>query len=488
MVMEFSINWLASLTFVVDWLIKLAFIFYIPKKRKPSSAIAWLLLLFLIPGIGIILFLIIGSPKLSRKRRLEQAAVDRMIDDAHSSENTSVYKGLPKEKFQRIKSITELNKALGKLPLTQGNSVKILPEYNKAIDDIVTELNKAKQFIHMEYFIIALDETIKPIFDALELAVKRGVEVRVMFDGVGYRSYPRRKEMTKILTDIGVEWHIMLPFRLSLKEYNRFDLRNHRKILVIDDSIAYIGSQNLVDRTYHRKDDIYYDELVAKLSGPVVRQCNVIFAGDWFFETGEKLSRLTDAKSKDIPAKTGDVLAQIVPSGPGYETLNNAKLFATLIHKAEKRVFITNPYFVPEDAILDAITSASHRGVEVNILNSEAIDQWMVGHAQRSYYEELLNAGVNIYLYKKPILLHSKHITIDDDIAVIGSSNMDIRSFELDLECVVVVYDKSVVKDLQKVQKLNLKRTRKIKLSEWQKRDSWSKFKDSLARLTAAIQ
>jgi len=484
--MNFSTNW-PVLAFLVDWAIKIGFLLYIPRKRKPSSAIAWLLVIFLLPGIGILLFIVIGSPKLSKKRRRDQVLVDNMISKATANYENEL-KHLSKEERSRVQSIVDLNRSLGKLPARAGNSFKILPEYNKAIDNIVAEIKKAKEFVHIEYFILALDETTQPIFDAMEGAVRRGVKVRLMFDGMGFRAYPRRKEMKKLLTDIGVEWHIMLPPTFNLKNYNRIDLRNHRKILVVDDRVAYIGSQNLIDRTYHRKDDIYYDELVAKMTGPIVRQCGVIFAGDWFFETGEKLNKLTDPKTRKMPAKTGKVLAQLVPSGPGYEDSNNAKLFAKLIHKAENKIVITNPYFVPEEAILDAITSAAKRGVDVSIINSEAMDQWMVGHAQRSYYEELMNAGIKIYLYKHPVLLHSKHMTIDDDIAVIGSSNMDIRSFELDLECIVVAYDKGVVKDLQKVQKYNLGKATKINLATWRQRGFWDNFKDSIARLTAALQ
>lgn len=477
----------AVLFFLIDWAIRIGFLLYIPRKRKPSSAIAWLLVIFLLPGLGILLFLVIGSPKLSKKRRLMQADVDRMIEKA-TVDYEDELRGMSESEKLRIGSIVALNHSLGKLPARDGNSLTILPEYNKAIDNIVTDINKAKEFVHIEYFIIALDEITQPIFDAMQKAVDRGVKVRLMFDGMGYRAYPRRKEMKQLLTDIGVEWHIMLPPKLRFKQYNRIDLRNHRKIVVIDDRVSYIGSQNLIDRTYHRKDDIYYDELVAKMTGPIVRQCSAVFAGDWYFETGELLSKVVDPKQRPLPAKTGKVLAQLLPSGPGYMTLNNAKLFASLIHKAEKKIVITNPYFVPEEAILDAITSAARRGVEVTIINSEAMDQWMVGHAQRSYYAELMEAGINIYLYKKPVLLHSKHMTIDDDIAVIGSSNMDIRSFELDLECIVVAYDCDVVKQLNKVQKANLSRCAKVNPKTWHERPFFDKFRDSIARLTAALQ
>ncbi len=482
-----NINWLVVLSFLIDWVLRIGFLLYIPQKRKPSSAIAWLLVIFLLPGLGILLFLIIGSPKLSKRRRRKQQEIDKLIANTTKHTDDDLGNLSPSEK-ERVASIVALNRSLSKLPATAGNKFKVLPEYDRAIDDIVTEIKRSKEFVHLEYFILALDKTTQPIFDALGEAVERGVKVRVLFDAMGYRAYPRRGEMKKLMTALGVEWHMMLPVRLKPKDYNRIDLRNHRKILVIDDRVAYIGSQNLVDRTYHRKDKIYYDELVVKMTGPIVRHCSAIFAGDWYAETNERLTEVIDPKKRALPPRTGSVVAQLVPSGSSYETLNNSKLFVSLIHKAQKSLVITNPYFVPDDAMLDAVTSAALRGVEVSIINSEAMDQWMVGHAERSYYQELLAAGINIYLYKQPILLHSKYMTIDDDIAVIGSSNMDIRSFELNLECVVVAYDKSVVKDLRKVQEYNLSRSKKVNLTSWRKRSFWVKFLDSIARLTAALQ
>lgn len=466
--------------------LRLWFLLYIPYKRAPSSAIAWLLIVFLVPEIGILLFFIIGSPKLSKRRRALQKQIDAMILRASAEMSTQVKK-LPDAQLERISSLVSLGTALGSMPLSLGNSAKILPEYDKAIADIVTEIGKAKEFVHLEYFILALDGTTEPLFNALERATKRGVSVKVLFDALGFRKYPNKHQMMQRLSDSGIEWRRMLPIRFG-KNYNRPDLRNHRKILVVDDRVAYLGSQNLIDRTYHRKDAIYYDELVVKLTCPVVRQCSVLFAGDWYAESNEQLLSLVDPKKRPLPQQTGTVPAQVIPSGPGHEVLGNLQLFNQLLYAAKKRVVITNPYFIPEESLMVACKSAAQRGVEVVIINSEAMDQKAVGYAQRSYYEELLEAGVKIYLYKAPILLHSKHMTIDDDIAVIGSSNMDIRSFALDLECIVALYDTSVVKDLRKVQAHNLKLSRRLKLSDWRGRPLHTKFFESIARLTSALQ
>ncbi len=179
---------------------------------------------------------------------------------------------------------------------------------------------------------------------------------------------------------------------------------------------------------------------------------------------------------------------QIMPSGPAYQYENNLKFFVSLIQGAEESVTITNPYLVPDESLLNALVSASLRGVKVSILNSESIDQWMVGHAQRSYYEQLLKAGITISLYKKPKLVHEKFIVVDDNVAVIGSSNLDIRSFELNHECIVVVYDKVTAQTLTKHHHEFRKASRTLTLEDWRKRSNWHSFLDSIARLTSALQ
>lgn len=476
----------AVVIFTVEWILRLWFLLYIPRKRHPSSAIAWILLVFISPEIGILLFFLIGSPKLSKTRRKQQSYIDSLI-----VKKTRLYddrtKGLSTEELSRYKPIMDLAQSLGKMPVSTGNTADIFPEYDKAIVEITKQINLAQQFVHLEYFILTLDETTQPLFDALEKAVKRGVKVRVHFDALGIRAFPNNKKMMSELTRMGVEWHKILPIRLG-KRYNRPDLRNHRKIVVIDDAVAYLGSQNMIARTYHRKDEIIYDELVVKLTGPIVRQCNTIFVGDWFAETGQQLRSLVDPDKRPLPEETGTVTAQVIPSGPGYDVLGNLQLFTQLMYAAKSRIFITNPYFVPDESLMVACKSAAQRGVEVIMLNSEVMDQAGVGNAQRSFYEELLEAGVKIYLYNAPILLHSKHLTIDDDIAVIGSSNMDIRSFALDLECVVALYDKKVVTDLKRVQATNLKRSTQLSLTKWRNRPLKKKFIESITRLTSAIQ
>jgi len=382
----------------------------------------------------------------------------------------------------------KLNASLGKLPAIAGNAVELLPEYNAVFARIAADIDTAQRFVHFEYFATSRDEETEAIFAALDRAASRGVKVRMLMDHLGSRKYPNFKEMQERLTAVGIEHHISLPLHFFGANYTRIDLRNHRKIVVIDGQIGYTGSQNLITRNYFRKDAIYYDELVARIRGPVVAELEAAFATDWYSERGILLTRQNAPEVAIQPRAEGEVLCQILPSGSGFEDENNLKLFTALIHAAQHKLVITNPYFIPDDALMTAVTSAAQRGVDVTLVNSEASDQFLVSHAERSYYEQLLTAGVKVYRYKDPILLHSKHITVDDDIAVIGSSNMDIRSFILNLEVTLICYAPSVVADLRKVEAVDLSRCNQVTLHEWQSRSTSEKFYENISRLTAALQ
>lgn len=482
--MDLPIITISAVTLIIDWILRIIFLIYVPRGRKPIAAMAWLLIIFIIPIVGVLLFLAIGSTKLSRRRRNQQHSIDALIDSTTSAID-EVPSGLSGVEEERYVPLIKQNKALTKLPAHRGNTVTVIDDYQKILDTMIDDINDAKQYVYIEFFIIALDRTTQPFFAALEAAAKRGVSVHVLFDAVGSRKYKGYAKMKRRLTKIGVRWRRMLPFSLLPGQYNRPDLRNHRKIVVIDNVAAYIGSINLIDRSYQRTDGIVYDELAVRMTGPIVQQCAAVFSGDWFSETNEAPSTLLEPITA---TEDRGVLAQILPSGPAYDHENNLKLFVSLLYTAKHRVVITNPYFVPDDALLTAAISAVKRGVEVIIINSQVKDQWMVGHAQRSYYEQLLDAGVTIYLHNAPVLLHSKHVTIDDDIAVIGSSNMDIRSFQLNLECVVTIYDKAIVARLVEIQEKNIADSHHVTITEWQKRPPHKAFFDSMARLTASLQ
>ena len=487
-----TLNWaiLTTIAAIVGWIIAVVMLFIVPVNRKPSSATAWLMLIFLLPYLGLVIFLLLGSPKLSKRRRAQQHTMDDLIAKAVAEAKTQ--KELAALVDPEIPPLYEpyilLNTNLGNMPAFSGNSVELLPEYSSVFARIAEDIDHAHKFVHIEYFALSRDEETEGVFAAMERALSRGVKVRVLMDHLGSRRYPSFKEMGERFTAAGIEHHLLLPLHFFGANYNRPDLRNHRKIVVIDGQIGYTGSQNLIKRNYFRKDAIYYNELVARLSGPVVAELGAAFITDWYSETGILLNRQSAPEAAFEPKAAGDALCQVLPSGSGFENENNLKLFTSLIHAARHTLVITNPYFVPDDALMTAITSAAQRGVDVSLFNSEASDQFLVSHAERSYYEDLLKAGIKIYQYQAPILLHSKHISIDDDIAVIGSSNLDIRSFQLNLEVTLVCYDAKVVADMRQIEASYLRKSRLVNVSEWETRPAREKLYENISRLTAALQ
>lgn len=474
--------WILGFIYLVDFTVRLWLLAYIPKNRKPTAATAWLLLIFIVPLYGTILFFIIGNTKLSKVRLRDQKYITRLFKKytAHLREA-----GLIATIDTSHEGAAKLAESLTGLAPTRGNAIKIMSGYDAIIHHMTAKVKTASQYIYVEFFALALDETTEPFFAALEAAQRRGVTVYVLFDYFGSKKYPRYKEMKERLSAQSIKWHVMLPIRLRPSKYNRPDLRNHRKIVIIDNTDAYTGSLNMIDKTYHRKDDISYIELVAHLQGPSVNELAAVFASDWYSESREALGHFMENSALSTK---GSQVAQIIPSGPGYPYENNLKYFVTLIQNAQRSIVITNPYLVPDESLLNALISAALRGVTVSVLNSEAMDQWMVGHAQRSYYEQLLRAGVRISLYKKPQLVHEKYASIDGTIAIIGSSNLDRRSFELNHECTIALYDDAVAKKLAAHHTEFLMRSTPIQLKTWLKRSAWQSFLDSVARLTSALQ
>ncbi len=476
------------LALIVDFIIRVISIIVVPRNRRPTSATAWLLAIFLIPYFGVLFFLLIGSYKLPKRRRLKQQEIDRFI--LESTEGIERVKRDP-EWPEWLDSVVALNRNLGSMPLVGGNSATLVGDYQASLDEMAAEIDRAERYVNVEFYILSLDQTTGPFFDSLEAAIRRGVTVRVLLDHIAsFRTRDYRKTI-KRLTAIGALWHLMLPVQPLRGKYQRPDLRNHRKLLIVDGRVGFMGSQNVIDRTYNKRSNIRrgleWKDLMVRLEGPIARALNAIFITDWYQETDELLARDTvEEGATSVP--TEDLACQLVPSGPGYDTANNLRLFLALLYYAQKRIVITSPYFVPDESMLTAITTAVQRGLKVEMFVSEIGDQALVYHAQRSYYEALLRAGVKIWMYRKPYILHAKHFTIDDDIAVVGSSNMDMRSFLLNMEVSLMVRGTQFVSEMRRVEDGYRAISRELTLDEWMKQPLRSTVLDNLARLTSALQ
>jgi cardiolipin synthase A/B len=478
----------------LGWAIIVASLFIVPRNRKPGAATAWLMLIILQPYIGLALFLMIGSPKLSGYRRLLQRRANEIIAVRvrEAQDDPEVEDFFEPSLPPNFEPLIQLNAALGGMPACVGNKVDLIPGYNDAIAALTDAVKTARLYVHVEFYILALDATTEPFFQALEDARRRAVPVRMLIDHVASRGFPRRKEMTERLTSAGVDWHWSLPVRPFSNHRNRPDLRNHRKLVVIDGMVAFTGSMNMIDATYGRRRNLergqHYIEMVARVEGPVVLELNAVFMTDWFSENGTPFDTTTPSARELRTNWSGSSLCQVLPSGPGYDNDNNLRLFTTLIHAARERVVITTPYFVPDDSLMIALTSAAQRGVAVTLISAGVSNQFVVYYAQRSYYEELLHAGVRIFLVRKPLLLHAKHVSVDDEVAVIGSSNLDMRSFTLNLEVTLLVYDREVVQALHRAEIEFRARANQLSTDSWRRRPLPARLLENLARLTASLQ
>ncbi|MGH1562176.1 cardiolipin synthase [Mumia sp. DW29H23] len=477
--------WIATALYLADLAIKVIALGVVPRNRRPSSGMAWLLLILIIPFGGILLFLMLGRTSLGRRRHAQQAEVNAEVAERTAPVPTL---GTDFDGPAYVQSAATLNRNLGALPAMPGNAIALYPGYADSIAAMTAEIERAQSFVHVEFYISAWDDVTAPFFDALVRAKGRGVTVRMLFDHLGSRGIPGYQEFLTRLEAAGIDAHAMLPIHPLKGQWRRPDLRNHRKILVVDGGVAFTGSQNLTEPGYNKpknhKAGREWVELMARVEGPVATALNVLFATDWYSETGEKL----EDEIGVVAPPSGEVEAQVIPSGPGFATENNLRLFTTLIYSAQKRLSITSPYFVPDESLLYAVTTAAQRGVEVELFVSEQGDQFMVFHAQRSYYEALLRAGVRIYFYPAPWILHAKFFSVDDDVAVLGSSNMDMRSFALNYEVSLMMLGPDIVAKVRDVEDEYRRVSKELTLDDWLARGRGSAYIDNVMRLTAALQ
>ncbi|MEJ1092070.1 cardiolipin synthase [Microbacterium istanbulense] len=495
--------WVVTLYLIIDITVRVIAVIVVPRNRRPTAAMAWLLAIFFIPVLGVLLFLIIGNPKLPRARRRKQQRVNEYIaETAESLHFGSLRPNAP----AWWPPLIEMNSRLGALPLSGDNGAHLISNYQESLDAMAEAIRGAQTYVHIEFYILQSDDSTEGIFAAMEDAAARGVPVRVLLDYWANRWKPRYKKTLARLEAMGADWHLMLPVQPLRGRIQRPDLRNHRKLLVVDGAVGFVGSQNVTDSSYNLpkniKRGLHWVDLMAKVDGPVVASINAIFLADYYAETDSFAgypAEITDRSQvpETVPEGvdltlalpgSGDLDCQVVPSGPGFEVENNLRLFLVLLYAATDKIMMVSPYFVPDESLLQAVTAACDRGVDVQLFVSEEGDQAVVYHAQRSYYEALLRAGVRIWMYPKPYILHTKSLTIDDQVAVIGSSNMDMRSFGLNMEISMLVRGEEFVKELRGVEDEYRRLSRELTLHEWMQQPLRSTVLDNLARLTSALQ
>ena len=450
----------------------------VPFRRSPEAAKGWLLFVFFLPWPALALYLLIGRPTYPKWRRARFTRLPVVLQALKEQVEMVTARQEPELPANLVQATT-LIQNLGHLPSLDGNCIELLSDYDGVIDRLVTDIDRAEAHVHLVFYIFADDKTGHKVIDALARATARGVTCRVLIDALGSRAWAPR--VVKALSTCGVSVRLVLPVGLLRRKSARADLRNHRKIAVIDGKAGYIGSQNIVDADF--KPGITNQELMVRVMGPAVLELQAVFVADWFLETEEVIE---DPNLFPAPEAAGNVVAQVLPSGPDYPEASVARLIEALVHGARKRVVITTPYFIPSEALLHALATAVLRGVRVHLIVSKPVDQILVSLAQKSYYAELLEAGVKIHLYRDK-LLHAKHMSVDNRVCLIGSSNVDMRSFTLNSEVSLVLFDRDVSSRLREEQERYFSLSDLLSLEEWNKRSLIAKTRENIARLMSPL-
>ncbi len=468
----------AFLYMVTEWTIRLGALLLVPLRRSPDSARAWLLLMLFLPVPGLIVYLLIGRPTYPRRRRARLQEATRLLEGAalEVAHSRACRRPVLSATFRQSERLIE---KIGTFPALGDNRVDLSADYGGVVDALVGDIDAARHHVHLLMYIFADDPTGNRVIEALARAAARGVRCRVLIDAAGSRPWARG--VTRRLRGSGIRVARSLPIAPWRRGSARADLRNHRKIVVIDGATGYIGSQNIVDAEAAK--GVVNEELVARLAGPAVIELQAVFAVDWFLETSEVLAGALYFPHRAGPGAT---TAQIVPSGPDYGEAELGPLTVALVHAARERVVITTPYFIPDAALLQALRTAVLRGIAVDLILPSVSDNRFVRLAQQSYYSELLESGVRLHLYKERFL-HAKHLSIDDEIVLIGSSNVDVRSFVLNAEVTLVVYGRATALALRAHQERCLAASEHLRASQWASRPVAAKLAENIARLVGPL-
>lgn len=477
-----NIAWLLVVFSLAEWTIRVAMTIVL--LRRPlaiQTKLAWLGLVYIFPEFGLLLYLLIGNTRLGRLRAQRHRETAAIIHERYVAGHSIA--GVDDSVPDDVESIVKQAEGVGGLPLTFGNLVELLGDTRQVIDRLVTDIDSAQSHVHLLFYTFRNDETGRQVADALERAAARGVDCRLLADAVGSTTIFRRNGLAAKLNAQGVHVRPALPvnlFRLGLK---RIDLRNHRKVAVVDGRIGYTGSQNIVDSDYGYKRSGIWIDLMARFTGPVVRQIQIVFIQDWSYEVGELLSG--DDLLPDL-APTGTIMAQIAPTGPTHDAATFRRIALAAIHSARHRIIITSPYIVPDEHTAIALSMAVQRGVDVTAVMPLVTDQFLAGAAAGAYVGLFVEQGIRVFRFR-PGLLHSKTMTVDDRFALVGTANLDVRSLRLNFENTALMYGEEITKRLRDIQQDYMAFSSEVTLEEWRSRSIVSQYISHAAALVSPL-
>ena len=461
-------------------------------RRSSSAALAWLAVLFAFPYFGVLLYLLIGEPKLGRARAKRQA-------ELHAFHEAFADRFLPPQsvplcetRFRQIARLVEVDAGYG---ATGGNSSRLLADTDAILQSFIADIDAAQHCCLLEFYIVEGSGRIAGVLQALMRAAARGVRCQLLADALGSQNFWRSSWPGR-LRAAGVELTEALPFGLARALWVRGDLRNHRKILVVDYRIAYTGSYNLVDpRLFKQNAGVgEWVDAVMRCEGAVAQELAAVFYGDWAVENDHNLSATLDRLNRYAnempdrarPAASGGALLQVIPSHPGSDTALVYDVLVNALNVAQESIIISTPYFVPDEALLNTIIIAARRGVAVTLIVPRRVDSRLVRYASRAYYRPLLDAGVCLKTFDAG-LLHTKAVVIDDRFALFGTVNMDMRSFYLNLEVSLALYTPDTVAAIRALLDGYLQQSEAVELKKWEQRRRLQRFIERCARLVSPL-
>lgn len=454
------------------------------ENRDPIKTVSWLLVLFLLPLLGIILYLYFGRNFRRNKFFLvkgitDELSIDHVLQEQLSRLNQQVF--IRNEKLVPMRNMMRLLLNNSKSLLTECNRVRILNNGRQTFGSMIYELENARHHIHLEFYIIEDDTIGNRIKDILVRKARAGLSVRVIYDGVG--SWSLSSGYIRELTEAGVEVGAFLPVRFYALA-NKVNYRLHRKIVVVDGRIGFVGGLNVADRYWRGlgKNAMWRDTHL-RIEGAAVRSLQTIFLMDWNFVKEQQVKQsglFPEVQVQD------QCLVQIVSSGPDSDYQSIMQAYFAAIASARQYVYLSTPYFLPNESILTALKTAALSGVDVRILLPEKNDSWVVGHSSRSYLREVLEAGVKVYFFMKGFT-HSKLMIVDDVFSSVGTANMDIRSFSQDFEVNALIYDEALTLSLKKDYLFDLEVSLELRLEDWLNRPVKDKITESVARIFSPL-
>lgn len=417
--------------------------------RDPASRIAWIIVVLSLPAVGILAYLLLGETNIGRSRIERMRKVLSLLPDVADAPGADAA-NLQVKVMPRYEHLFQVGQSINGFKPVGGNRADLLQDSNSSIDSIVADIDAAQDHVHLLFYIWLPDNNGLKIVEALKRATARGVTCRAMADDLGSRLMIK-SEHWQAMQDAGIHLARALPIGNPLMRpfKGRIDLRNHRKIVVIDNWITYCGSQNCADPEFLVKAKYApWVDVMMRFEGPIARQNQYLFAGDWIGHVNEDISSLLQ---EPLPLTEPGFPAQVIGTGPTVRYSAMPETFVSLMYSARQELVISTPYYVPNDPMLAALCACASRGVATTIIFPARNDSWIVGAASRSYYDDLLVAGVRIFEYNGG-LLHAKTLTIDGETTLVGSANMDRRSFDLNYENNILFFDKALTADMHRRQ------------------------------------